>query len=93
MSEHYKEGLTQDEYEAQYNAAEALVFGENATKKVYCSLESLEGVCEVGAGKDAQESRENYLQNICDLITELETKKVKIMYDLVELDYTNVGEV
>ena len=44
MSEHYKEDLTQDEYEEKYNAAEALVFGDKVEGKVYAVLPSLEGI-------------------------------------------------
>jgi hypothetical protein len=90
---HYKEDLTQAEYEEKYNAAEALVFGENATKKVYCSLESLDGVVELGCGKDEQESRENYVHKIEMLIHELNEKRIKVQYEQVQLDYTTVGEV
>ena len=96
MTSHQRnEGLTQEDYEKKYNAAEAisLVFGEQGEKKVYCVLDSLDGIVEIACGKDKLEAKENYLLHIEGLIHELQEKKTKIMYDLVKLDYTNVGEM
>jgi len=93
MSEHYKEDLTKEEYEEQYNAAEALVFGDKVKGKVYAVLPSLEGIAEVGVGKDEQHAREDFLEKLGMLIQELDTKRVKVQYEQVLLDYTNVGEV
>ncbi len=63
---HYEEGLTPEEYEREV----ALVFGKQK-RYTYCSLESLEGLVEIGIGKDAQEAKEVYLENIANLIEEL----------------------
>jgi len=92
MSEHYEKGLTQDEYEAQYNAAEALVFGEKVKGRVYAILPSLDGVTETGVGVDEQHAREDFLEKLELLVAELQEKVVKVKYDLIQLDYTNVKD-
>ena len=91
MSEHYKEGLTQDEYEEKYNAAEALVFGEKVKGKVYAVLPSLEGIVEVGYSSDVHAAKEDYLEKLELLILELQEKHHKILYDEITLDYTEIG--
>ena len=45
---HYEKDLTEQEYQEEYDAAVALTFGEQGGKKVYCVLDSLDGIVEIG---------------------------------------------
>lgn len=62
------------------------------TEVVYSSLPSLGGIVEYGVGADKLESKEDYLLKIEALIQELDEKRVKVLYDLVSLDYNSVKE-
>lgn len=92
MVDHYEGNMSVEDYEKDYNEALELVFGE-IEKGVWCSLDSLEGIVEVGFGKDEQEAREDYLEKIYMLRQELKEKELRIMYDMVNLNYNKVGEL
>lgn len=81
------------EQEIGIELQEVLIFDESPEVGVYASLESLEGVVELGCGVDKQGAREAYVLHIDNLIHELQEKKVKIMYEVVKLDYMSVKEV
>ena len=89
---HYKEGLTTEEYAKEYTEAEKLVFGKKVQGKVYAILPSLDGVTETGVGVDEQHAREDFLEKLELLVAELQEKVVKVKYDLIQLDYTNVKD-
>ena len=93
MTNHYDIDLTSEEYNDEYDARIALTFGEHIPRAVIASLPSLEGVVECGVGKDDQEAREDYLEKLEMLITELEEKRMKVLYGAVNLEYTTVGSM
>lgn len=80
-----------DEYNKWYNELnnESLVFGDTPTYTT-AVLPSLEGVLEVGVGKTDEEAKADYIMKLEGLIQELQTKLVKIQYDVVSLEYAEV---
>ena len=53
--------------------------GLSSTTQPKAYLPSLEGVVEIATGVDGKEAKENYLQNLCDMITVLQQHKAKIL--------------
>ena len=91
MTNHYDADVTVDEYTEEYNKRMALTFGEPIPRKVVAALPSLEGVVECGVGVDELEAREDYLEKLENLIHELEEKRIKVQYEVVHLEYTEIG--
>ena len=92
---HYSDEREDDrtkEREERHDRATSLVFG-NRPKRVYCSLESLEGVVEVGEGVNEEAAYNDYLAKLSGLILELTNKQKDIKLGLVDLEYTNVGGI
>ncbi len=53
--------------------------GLSNTTRFKAYLPVLDGVVEIGEGKDKHEARENYLDNLCNMITVLQNHKAKII--------------
>ena len=92
MTDYYEESLTSEEYEKEYAASLELVFGKRP-KFVYATLPSLDGYTEGGRGETQSEAYEDYLMKMGGLIQELQKKQKEVSLGLVDLEYTNVGEI
>lgn len=94
MSDHYYEGSTTEEYDADYQEALDIVFGENgADENIYAYLPSLDGYVEIGKGEDELSAKEDYLEKISMFQQVLKEAELKIMYGLVDLKFAKVGEL
>lgn len=91
MPNHYETDITSEDYEAEYEKRVALTFGEPLPRKVVAMLPSLEGVLECGVGVDELEAREDYLEKLENLIYELQEKHSKVQYEVLCLEYTEIG--
>ena len=55
--------------------------------------QELMGYVENGIGKDEREAREAYIDNLEGLINFLDKKRIELMYDVVDLEYTDIKEL